>query len=455
MRAATRRHGQPIGHYLIAYAHRKPWDVKLKAVGELARGVKTLKSFFYGPSWSSHEGGMPARSTVWYNNPAMWRAHAELAREIGAAEDLLVPAMPAPAEVALLYSTASDAWTINGNLAYGFDRMHTWLALAHAQVPVDILSERDAAEGRLSAYKVCYLSGPNLTRAAAEKLADWVRAGGTLWVTAGAAAHDEYNRPLDTLDDLLPVRRSPAEDVQQQHGSGRTIDHLKSLDEVTAVGAGAGEGARLDVVSVRQALDPRPGAEMLGHFKDGKPALVRGSAGRGTVYAAGFLPALSYIKPALAARALLEERLGGTTAAAAGAAKGDDAQAREMLERSYNPWEFPADVRDVLLRPVRSAGVTPPPSSATTRSSTPSPWTPAPACWSPLANYTLRPIPKLSLTVRAPRPVTRVLSSRLGPLEFRTVGSSGDGSRNQVEVTLPLEATDFLQFQYADAPPAK
>ena len=107
--------------------------------------------------------------------------------EIGPAEDLLLPAMPPPAEVAILYSSASDAWTIKGNLAYGFDRMHTWLALAHAQVPSDIVHEWGVAAGQLANYKVCYLAGPNLTRTAAEKLAEWVRGGGTLWLTAGAA----------------------------------------------------------------------------------------------------------------------------------------------------------------------------------------------------------------------------------------------------------------------------
>src|SRR5215217_7235563 len=117
----------------------------------------------------------------------MWKAQAELVREIGGAEDLLLPAMPPAAEVAILYSSATDVWTAKGNLAYGFDRMHTWLALAHAQVPVDIVSEGAVAAGGLAKYKVCYLSGPNLTRAAADKLAHWVRAGGTLWLTAGAA----------------------------------------------------------------------------------------------------------------------------------------------------------------------------------------------------------------------------------------------------------------------------
>ena len=214
MRAAARKHGQPIGHFLISYAGRLPWDVKLKAVGEVARGVKTLESFHYGPVWASHEGGPPWRSTAWAAKAEMWAAQAELVREIGAAEDLLVPAMPAPAEVAIVYGSASDAWTAKGNLGYGFDRMHTWLALAHAQVPVDIVSEAAVAAGGLAKYKVCYLSGPNLTRAATDKLAEWVRGGGTLWLTAGAAARDEYDRSLTTLDGLLPARRAAAADAQ-------------------------------------------------------------------------------------------------------------------------------------------------------------------------------------------------------------------------------------------------
>src|SRR5262249_22763709 len=149
----------------------------------------------YGPTWASHEGGPYWRTHVWQGKPETWTANAAITREIGGAEDLLLTAMPAPAQVALLYSSSSDVWTVNGNLAYGFDRMHTWLALAHAQMPVDVVSEQHAARGALDSYSVCYLSGPNLTRDAAAKLREWVQRGGTLWLTAGAASRDEYDRP--------------------------------------------------------------------------------------------------------------------------------------------------------------------------------------------------------------------------------------------------------------------
>src|SRR5690606_4755970 len=137
MRAAARKHGQHLGHYLIAYAGRTGYDIRLKTVSEAARGIKAFKSFAYGPRWATHEG------SPWQTATAIWFDHATAVREIGAVEDLLLPAQPRPAEVALFYSSASDAWTHKRNLAFGFERMHTWLALTHAQVPVDVVHESE------------------------------------------------------------------------------------------------------------------------------------------------------------------------------------------------------------------------------------------------------------------------------------------------------------------------
>jgi hypothetical protein len=417
-RAATRRRGQPIGHFLISYAGRTPWDTQARAVSELARGVSTLQSFYYGPLWASHEGGPPWKSHAWAAKPEMWPAQAELVRLIGTAEDLLVPAKPPRADVAILYSSASDAWTATGNLAYGFDRMHTWLALTHAQVPCDVVSEADVAAGGLAGYRVCYLSGPNLTRSAAENLAAWVKAGGTLWLTAAAGGRDEYNRPLSALESILPVRRDVAIEAAPFRAAGRFLQNLKAADVMSLA-----DGSRVEVLSVRQKLSAQQGTEVIGRYQDGSAALVHGNVGKGSVYCAGFLPALAYIKAALVARA--------------------EAQDQELLTRSRNPWAFPAAERALLLRPVRSADVQPPVVCDV-------PLVDA-VCLScehgiivPLANYTLRPVEKLGLAIRAPRPVARVESARHGALEF-TVNEG-----NAIRVTLPLAAADFVKVYFAD-----
>ncbi len=424
MRAAARDRGQTIGHHLIAYAGRTPWDVKLKATSELARGVKMLNSFSYGPSWAGHEGGPYWRSHAWYAKPEMWRAHAELLREIGTVEDLLMEASPAPAKVALLYSSSSDIWTIEKNLATGFDRMHTWLALAHAQIPVDIVSEDQAARGALDKYEVCYLSGPNLSRSAAAQLKSWVESGGTLWLTAGAAARDEYNRPLPTLASLLPATRGEPQVHQAHLAAG------KFLTALTPRGTVRWEGGDADVLSLSQAIAPHPHAVVLARFDDQSPAIVTGAAARGRIYCVGFLPGLAYIRPALSARKAAEE---------AGSPQAGDTSA-EFLSRSANPWQFPAAIRELILRPVRDRDVRTPLVCDTPLVDAVY-MTSANGVLIPIANYTLSPLRKVRLEVACDKAPQRVQSARHGALPFRH-----DAATGRITFELPVDANDYVRL---------
>jgi hypothetical protein len=434
MRAAARKHGQTIGHYLIDYG-RTPWDGKCKALSGVARGVKIYHNYFYGPTWGNYEGGPAWASGAWYAHPEKWYGNAELLREIGAAEDMLVPAKIAPAQVAILYSTATDAWTMGRNYAYGFDRMHIWLALCHAQVPVDIVSEKQAEEGLLDEYKVCYLCGPNLARGAAGKLAAWVRRGGILYATAGAGMRDEYNRPLDTLDSLMPAQRTEAQELDQYLYYGSALWNYPPRDTVRA------ESAALEALLVRQALVPRADAVVTARFTNGAPAIVEHAAGRGRVTCAGFLPGLAYARPAIVKRrALAAQREAAKTQGT-----GPDADpAFACLQRSDNPWEFPAEIREAILRPVRAAGVEPPIACGVPLVDAVYMTCPT-GVLIPLANYTLTPQDNVPFTVRASRffgRIERIESVHCGEIPFKR-------ARGRISFTLPrLESTDFLKLFY-------
>jgi hypothetical protein len=409
MRGAASERGQKIAHHLVAHANRKPWDVKLKATSEAARGVKIFNNFCYGPTWASHEGGPYFRSHLWHGKPETWTANASITREIGAAEDLLLPAMPAHAQVALVYSTASDVWIVDENYAFGFDRMHTWMALAHAQMPVDVVAERQIERGLLDKYRVCYLSGPNLTRAAAVKLKAWVQNGGTLFLTAGAATKDEYNRPLDVLDDILPAQRGELTTMQKFQSSGRILSTLQSKDTVTW------KEGKADVLSVKQSLTAKPGAETLATFANGSAAIVRND----NITVCGFLPALSYIKTALDRRKVAEE------------AK------HPLTERSYNPWEFPAEVRELFLASTQSIKRPIECSHALVDAV----FMPSEkGIVIPLANYTLEPIDKLALKITTPKQIARAESAVRGAITFQ--------QSDHIELTLPLESNDFVMLWF-------
>lgn len=447
MRAAARDRGQTIGHYVIAHAGRKSWDIKTKAAGETARGVRIWQNFSYGTSWGSHEGGPSWKSHVWYNRPEAWRANAEVVREIGGAEDLLVNAVAEPAEVAILYSTSSDAWQVGRNHAYGFNRMHTWMALCHAQIPVDFISERQVERDQLSGRKVCYLSGPNLTRAAARKLRDWVKAGGTLFLSAGAAMRDEFNRPLDIISGLVPAERKPVATEQQFRNSGSYVHILKPIDTAIV------DGIPMEALSVKQLQTPKQGAKTLVKFSDGTPALIQGKAGRGNVYSAGFLPALDYIKQAVVARrSLIAERdnalktaalQGSNPAPAVNLPDGKQpAAAYPLIDRSYNPWQFPAAVRDFLLTPVKAAQIQPP-----LRCNIPLidavPLRAPNGIVIPLANHTLISQKNIKLTLRTDnRPIARVESIHQGTLGY------SEEQAGEITITLPLAASDYVKVYF-------
>ena len=445
MRCAARERGQLVSHLLVAYAGRRPFDIKLKAAGNVARGVKILRSFCYGLYWGSHEGGPSWKSSLWQNKPDVWRPHAELVREIGGVEEMLMPAMPPPAEVAILYSSSSDIWTVDENHAYGFNRMHTWMALTHAQIPVDFLSEAQVARGALAGYRVCYLDGPNLTRAAATKLAAWVNAGGTLVVSAGAGARDEYNRPFTTVESLLPATRETLSTLQSFAGPGRSLKNLNVKEAVTA-----GE-TKMNVLSVSQALTSKSGATIRGTFNDNKPAWIDGSVGNGRVHCLGFLPALDYIREALVARNLL---VGQTGAEDQVGIDGEDAESgnplesisekdRWRLDHSMNPWDFPASVREAIVAPAREAGINPP-----VVCSVPLVDAVYMTCDQgiviPLANYTLFPLAQVAFSVRVDRAPSQVESVHRGKVDFQLEETNG---LKRITFSLPLDSTDYITIQ--------
>ncbi len=427
MRAAARKNGQTLGHYLIAYDGRKGFDIRLKAVSEVARGVKIFQSFVYGPVWANHAG------SLWQESPQLWGDHAKAIREIGAVEDDLLPAMPQKASVAILYSSASDVWN-QDNLAYGFERMNTWLALTHAQIPVDVVGEGDVADGELTGYKVCYLSDPNITRAAAAKLAAWVQAGGTLILTAGAGEKDEYNRPLDELNRLLPYQRNAVQTLQNYQSPGSYLPTLASKDTV------AEGNARINVLSVKQTFANVKNQTVESTFADGSPAKIRSVSGKGFIVSAGYLPAIDYMRKALIAKngVANSQQPSNDDNGIPGA---DDVRLSDPNEKSYNPWQYPADVRNSIIEPVKTANVEAPITCSVPLVDAVY-MTGGKNLLIPLANYTLQPIKDMTLEIAVDKPVREVKSVYQGNIKFEKTGT------NKIRIHLPLDCTDFVTVGY-------
>lgn len=398
----------PLGMYIIYgwIPSKEPHFGQLKTMSAVARGVKYVNHYLYGPR--SYYGG-----NTYSEDPTYFQDVAFINRVLALSDDVLGPALPPERKVAILWSSATDQWfkkwdpvknTKRNDGAFGIERRMLHWALMMQQVPVDFLDETDLVS-RLKDYKVLYLPATNLVAECVPVLENWVKSGGTLVVGNGGPQRDEFDEPLPgflAIQGLTSVERRD-DDLRY------IVEHVvapKPSSMVTFVGSSVPIG----VAGIRNVLVPGAGASVLASYQEGGAAVVESRLGRGRVVTFGFNPGIALLMKMDPSRLL-------------------------KLPVFWNV--FPKDELTMILRPVQQADVLPPVSTQVgvdaARLDGPN------GSAVTLANYTLQPIAKLNVTVRGLPRVGKVVSVLRGSLAYRQ-------SSQGLMVELPLEAVDVLKF---------
>jgi len=270
-----------------------------RALAAAARGTRLIYWYTYGPDYKKGDS--------FSQDPACLVLVSKAARLLGKAEGVLYGASWArPAEVAVVSPRASEYWMgFTGRPEYPAaweNAKWTYTALAHAHIPVDALDEAMLATEDLGRYKVIYVSGINITRAAAEKLARWVEAGGTLYTSGGGLARDEANQPLKALEPVLGLdgRRDPEMYARVALYGATSVEPLTDPRQALAPVAEGAEvvaaeiGGRFRPVVGREVLRPARDTQVMARFADGGAAVTRRTFGKGRAYVVGFFPGLEY-----------------------------------------------------------------------------------------------------------------------------------------------------------------
>jgi hypothetical protein len=278
-----------------------------RALAAISRNAQMLYWYTYGPDWS--------KGDTFAGDARVLAACSKAARLIGQSEDVLYGSTWAePAEVGVVFPRSSELWmrlsgTPPDRAAAYENAKWIYTALAHAHLPADPLDEGMLAERSLkdlARYKVIYVSGPNLLAAAAEKLTQWVHAGGTLYTSGGGLRFDEANQPLVSMSTALGLEsRTPLEMWKRVELYKATA--LESYDDRARRIAAVPSSAKVKIDSPataeflpiigREVLAPAAGAETLARFADGGAAVVRSKYGAGTVWIVGLFPGLEYSAP--------------------------------------------------------------------------------------------------------------------------------------------------------------
>ena len=345
-RCAAKYDGFPFGQYAICDTNRAISGVStaLKAVAIVSHGADFIE-YYCG------EGAYPGST----EGPIL--EQRDLLQEItrvnyalGEAEDILLGGKLPTAKVALLWNRTSHIWDSAPVRKHFSDEWYNvylmefqWLhlALRHAGIWVDVVTEDDCAEGLLEDYRVLYLVGEQIQRDAATAIRDWVSGGGQLFAPAGGGLKDEYDRPLDTLNEVYGISESKLRRIHRTMNLKVELPRQSPVDRLYPTDKGAELGLpNTDAYAFRQEF-PKPTGETLAHFADRvTPAMVANQFGEGRATICGLLPGVAYVKPCVPVGVFSRSL------------EPDDLM-------HFRPTSFADPVRDLILLPVHQAKITP------------------------------------------------------------------------------------------------
>ena len=373
--------------------------LRLKTFSNLGQGSKSLFYWTFGPTWIGTEN-------YWSDLRSMYDGIARTSRALERAEPILYPAATRSDPVAILYSVSHDHWHTDDPAVFVETRL-LYAALRHHSIQPDFLGEEEVAAGLLDRYRVLYLPGNCLDRRAATAIDAWVRRGGVLFLSAGAATRDECHEPTvpPFAAAVYPPAAAAALEKEAGHRYNERVD-LPSIKPLTQASLTLGQDSITHpVIGYRMRL-AADAAAAWGRFADGGVAAATVPHGAGKVVAVGFLPGLAY-SPFKAGQTTLDE-----------------------------VWD--ANLRAVFAEPLKLAGLVPLVQSSV-------PVVEANLLTGPegsaivLANYTHRPLERLSLRLaRGPgHPVTRAESAEGAAVTLRRDG-------DELVLELPLDVADIV-----------
>lgn len=284
--AGARPNGQPMDFIMVG----RNGELDRKMALLVGGGIEKINVYSWGPQYAL------GYTDSFSNVPRVYAGLNRGARALGPAEDYILDGTPAPARTAILYNRTNEIWH-GDDYGVAADRIYTYLALRHAQVPADLVLEEDLTAEGLAPYRVLYLSGLNIQRARVPALRQWVADGGLLIAAAGGCLRDEYDDPIPEMAALLGATQRHAAVSRGRWMTWYIKDH-EPVDTLTLQATDRTPAAEFGVIGLKTVLTPRDDAQTLGVYPDGGIGALQRVEGQGRVLTLGFMPGLSYAQNA-------------------------------------------------------------------------------------------------------------------------------------------------------------
>lgn len=289
LRAAGAPTNEPLGGYMVAVSGGANL-LRMKYYEMIAGGLRHINVYGYGPYYANVDS--------WGALYDIFPTIANVQRELAKIDEPLYGTKRHKTDIAILYNRTAGVW-LKDNSSSEQDARYIHWALAHAGYDADFIPEEDIVAGKLDNYKVLYVNGVQIRRDAAQKIADWTQSGGVLFGSSGAGTHDEFNRPLSTLETVFGAKSS---DLKLENDASRPKHQFRTLpilDELSSVPNSGAPQVSFNQLSYRETLTPDANAKVLLRNKEGAVAGVLHAFGKGQAIRLAASPGLTYVNDAI------------------------------------------------------------------------------------------------------------------------------------------------------------
>ncbi|MCM8816395.1 MAG: beta-galactosidase trimerization domain-containing protein [Candidatus Omnitrophica bacterium] len=255
----------------------------------IAHGAKIFNLFEFHPVWLAYTENH-------VSSPQMYEMILKSFYEYGLFEDIVQNGSVRQADAAMWFGESGDRWGDNeGSLEEG--KRTLYIAIRNNQIPLDFIVEQDALDGTIHRYKTIFITDKHISLDASQKIADWVKNGGTLFLTAGAGMFDQYNNKNKVFEQLLGFTQDGILETNESkiEFEKQDLPFAKPTAEIIEI---SGEKVSIPVFGAICKIKPFS-AQIMGKFSDGSPAILTVQHGKGKIIYCAFLPGLSYFKPAI------------------------------------------------------------------------------------------------------------------------------------------------------------
>jgi hypothetical protein len=417
-RCGAKYHQLPIMMYVMPHwPNSIPRDFRLSFYTTIAHGTKKVNYFCASPLAT---GG--TENYISTDGLHMWRAVHDATHDAGTFEDYVLDGTVRPAKVGLLLSSVDEILTGDTNFkgaVHNAERKAIYLALRHAQVPVDFLTEDDVTDGLAKDYSVIYLTQQHVHTKAIKALTAWAQAGGTIVALCGGGFTNEFSGPNPDAEALYGAKSSgiQKDPAMTQILAKQDLAPSKPLDTISLT-VPEKQIVSIEAIAWRQDLAATDG-KVVAKFSDGKPAIVEKPQGKGRAVLFAFLPGLAYLKSGLPL--IPPDRGAAERSSAHFLPTAMSPALRRVLVDAFLPPDF--------VRPVTC--------SETLVESTTIDTSKPPRLAVPLMNYTGKPIRQLTVAVRGVPKAASVRSVEQGRLRPKFEGDT-------MILTVPLDVADML-----------